>query len=332
MRLIVPALAVISVTFAGTTLYFAHELELERERSRATPAAVVRTAAVNPSTAVIPAQSSAVRAAPPSPAAPPALASQSTVAESEEDRMKRLQVEQSRRTLKMLEDPEQREGMIIEFKMGMRNSYPRLAQTIGLSSEETERLFELLALQQMEAQETYARCTVDPGCNVQDGRNFQNDPRAKEIADLLGADRSQQFDHYKNTLSERESVAHLRSRLSDSSRLPDGTAEALITALADERQRIHQEAAGRGIGLNGYGTSAGVVFSASNAPTPEAQFESAQANSRRMRERAAEVLNGEQLRVFDEMQDELLISLKHQVRQKEEFAADSSFATATVVN
>jgi hypothetical protein len=114
--------------------------------------------------------------------------------------------------------------------------------------------------------------------------------------------------------------------------LPDGTAEALISVLAEERQQIHQEAAARGAGMNGFGTGIGVVFSASDASTPEAQMESAQASSRRMRERAAEVLTPEQLRVFDEMQDELLISLRQQIRQKQEYAVESSYATATIVN
>jgi hypothetical protein len=325
MRILVPALALIAVTFAGTTWYFAHELELERERSRAIPP-VAHVAPVFPTQPSRPPVTASTKTAQPTVNPPTA------VAENEEDRINKVQLEQGRRTLKMLEDPEQREGMLIDFKMGLRNSYPRLAQTIGLSGEESERLFDLLALQQMEAQERYARCTVDPGCDVRDGAYIQNDPRTREIADLLGADRSQQFDNYKNTLMERESVAHLRTRLSDSSRLPDGTAEALISVLADERQKIHQEAAVRGVGMNGYGTGVGVVFTASDAPTPEAQLESAQANSRRMRERAAEVLTPEQLRVFNEMQEELLISLRRQVRQKEELTAGSSFATATVVN
>jgi hypothetical protein len=51
-----------------------------------------------------------------------------------------------------------------------------------------------------------------------------------------------------------------------------------------------------------------------------------------MRTRAAEVLDAEQLRVFDEMQEELMISLQNQLRSKEEFATNTSFATATTVN
>jgi hypothetical protein len=326
MRILVVALTLISVTFAGTTYYFARELQLERERPRAVPTTVARTGSV------FSAQPSQFRSMPAQTTAQAASTPPSANVAGVEADMEKMNREQSRRTLKMIEDPEQREGMLIDFKMGMRNSYPRLAQTIGLTGEEAERLFLLLAQQQVESQERYARCTLDPGCDIRDGSYFQNDPKAREIADLLGTDRQAQFDNYKNTLMERESVTHLRTRLSDASRLPDDTAEALISVLAEERQKIHQEAAVRGIGMNGYGTGVGVVFAASDASTPEAQLESAQANSRRMRERAAQVLSPEQLRVFDEMQDELLISLKRQVRQKEDLEVSSSVATATVGN
>jgi hypothetical protein len=324
MRILVVVLALISVTLAGTTVYFARELRLERELTPAMP--VVAQAAP-----AMPGQFSRPRVTP-LPIGPRANTPQSVNTEAQESPPGKLQTDHSRRVLRMLENPEEREGMLVETKMMMRNSYPRIAQTIGLSSEESERLFTLLALQQMDAQERYARCTLEPGCNLADGTGFQNDPRAREITELLGADRQQQFESYKNTLMERESVTHLRTRLSDASRLPDASAEALISVLADERQKIHQEAAARGVGMNGYGTGVGVIFSASDASTAEAQFASAQANSQRMRERAAEVLTGEQLRVFNEMQDELLISLKHQVRQKEEFISNSSVSTATVVN
>jgi hypothetical protein len=325
MRILVVVLTLISVTFAGTTMYFARELELERERTRTMPAPRAR-----PPSSIATPLSRLEPASPP--AARPAVAPESADAESDDARLQRMQVEQSLRVVEMLEDPERRRGMLIETRMSLRNGYPRLAQTIGLSSEEADRLFTLLALQQIDAQEKYARCTIDATCDVRNGAYFQQDLRAREIADLLGADRQQQFESYKNTLMERESVTHLRTRLSDASRLPDGAAEALVAALADERQRIHQEAAARGVGMNGYGTGIGVVFSASDAPTPEAQLESAQANSQRMRARAAEVLTAEQLRAFDEMQEELLISLRHQVRQKEDLAADTSVATATVVD
>jgi hypothetical protein len=328
MRIIVIALTAVSATLAGTTVYFARELKLERERSQAPAASYSQTP---------PAQQAQLRL----PAAAPSVSQQAVRpplahTESEEADAKNVQIELSRRTLKMLADPTQREGMLLEQKVMLRGSYPRLAQAIGLTNEEAERLFTLLAQQQIDFQEKFARCAIDPNCNAQDFSLNQTEPGAQEIADLLGADRQQQFEAYKNTLMERESVVQLRTRLPDTSRLPDERAEALIAALADERQKIHMEAAQRGAGMNSFGTGAGMIFSASDAATLEAQLESAQANSRRMRTRAAEVLDAEQLRVFDEMQEEIMISLQlslqNQLRSKEEFATNTSFATATTVN
>lgn len=316
MRLVVIALTLVSVTLAGTTVYFARELQLERDRPHVTPVALAQTKPAIPARSLLP-------AAVPRAATQPASNSSSTVGGNEEG-ARRMQAEQSRRILKVLADPAQREDLLVESKLNMRNSYPRLAQVLGLTNEEADRLFTLLAQQQLDSQEAYSRCMVDPDCNIRDMNTNQPDPRAQEIADLLGADRQQQFEAYKNTLMERESVVQLRSRLPDSSRLPDDRAEALIAVLADERQKIHMEAAQRGAGMNGYGSGVGVIFSASDAPTAEAQIASAQANSRRMHDRAAEVLNTEQLRVFDEMQEELMISMRNQARRKADSASTTS--------
>ena len=323
MRLIIVVLSVISVTFAGTTVYLALELQAERER----PLVASAPAPVPHVTPAMPAQVSQLRAAPP-PATRQAAAAPPANVESEEARMKKARLESSRSLINALDDPQRREAMLVQYRVMMRNSYPRLASAIGMTTDEAERLFTLLALQQIETQELYARCELDLNCNLTDGSYIPAEPRARDIADLLGPDRQQQFDTFKNTLMERESVVQLRSRLPEST-FPNDRAEALIAALAEERQKIHQEAAERRNGVNGHGNGAGMIFFSNDAPTPEAKFESAKENSRRMRERAAEVLTSEQLRVFNEMQDELLISLREQVLRKEDA---SSYATATVVH
>jgi hypothetical protein len=312
MRIIVVALTLLSATLAGTTVYFARELELERERPRD---AAVPVARANPFT--------------PAPASRPAITARAIVPEGaspvvaagdQEEQARKFEADQARRVLKILADPERREGLLAEYKLNMRNSYPRIAQVLGLSKEDAERLFTLLAQQQMASQEKYSRCMVDTACKIGDVDMNQTTPGAQEITELLGTERQQQFETYKNTLMERESVVQLRNRLPDTIRMPDATAEALIAVLADERQKIYVEASQRGVDMNGYGYGAGIgmVFSASDAPSPEAQLESARANSRRMRDRAAEVLNAEQLRAFDEMQEELMISMRNQVHRKEE--------------
>ena len=55
--------------------------------------------------------------------------------------------------------------MLEEYKMMVRSLNPRLAQTLKMSGEEAERLIELLAQQQLDQQEKFARCSVDSSCD-----------------------------------------------------------------------------------------------------------------------------------------------------------------------
>ena len=66
---------------------------------------------------------------------------------------------------------------------------------------------------------------------------IQTDPRAQEIADLLGADRQQQFETTRTLSWNANPWCSCERGCSDATRLPDDKAEALITALADERQK-----------------------------------------------------------------------------------------------
>ncbi len=319
MSRIVVTLTLTTLTFAGTTVYFARELHSARQHTDPVPAAALMPAAQ-------PAQIFPPAPRPSSPPPDPTVKS-STLARTEvqgepefsEARMKELQLEHSRNLMQRLEDPEQRAEMLAEYRIMMRNSYPRLARALGIRNEDAERLIELLALQQVESLEDTSQCALDPACLSHQGSPRKADERAKEIANLLGPDGQQRFQQYQSSLSERESVSALRTRLPDAQPLPESKAEDLIAALADERQRIQNEAQQRGTGVNGFGNGVGMVYTASDAASPEARIASAQANSERMRRRAAEVLNAEQFRVFDQMQDELLLSMRQQLRQKEQY-------------
>jgi hypothetical protein len=108
-------------------------------------------------------------------------------------------------------------------------------------------------------------------------------------------------------------VAQLRGRLSDVAYLPESQAEALIAALADERQRIITG----GTGVTGIGNGSGMAYITVESDSPEERFKSALENSQRLRTRAAEVLNPEQLQVFNQMQDEVVLSARQQLRQKQ---------------
>ncbi|HEU5138269.1 MAG TPA: hypothetical protein VFU13_24195 [Steroidobacteraceae bacterium] len=324
MRIALVTLSLTTVAFAASTAYFARELHVERSRPAAEPRlAQVATAAPLPAFEPRPA---------PAPAAAPASATTSrnaTVAmvaapnavPITEAQIQAQQRQYMEEMLARLQDPEQREEILSEYKMVSRNSNPRIAQALQLTSEEYDRLIELLAIGQVNSIETSAHCSLDPECLAHGIGRREPDWKAQEIANLLGPARQQKYDEYRNSIQERESVSQLRERLDDAAYLADGQAEALIRALADERQRITSDAGG---GFMGFGNGSGMAFVTVEAGSPEERFKSAQENSQRLRARAAEVLTPEQLRIFNEMQDEVVLSARQQLRQKQNFAAVSA--------
>ena len=208
--------------------------------------------------------------------------------------------------------------MLAEYKMVSRNSNPRLAQVLQLTSEEYERLIELMAIGQVNSIEASCALLSRSAVSCSRHRRPRADWKAQEIADLLGPERQQKYNEYRNSLPERESVAQLRERLDDAGYLADSQAESLIRALADERQRITADASGS---LMGIGNGSGMAFVTVQTESPEERFRSARENSQRLRARAAEVLTPEQLRVFNEMQDEVVLSARQQLRQKQNYTA-----------
>lgn len=316
MRKLVSALALTTVAFAGSTVYFAHQLSVERAR---TAASAPRLASADPAPA---------RAAPPAPSpvessAQPrqdaaVMGGGSAIAlPTSEAEIKKMQAEYSRTLLAQFEDPERREEMLAQYKTMMRNTFPHVDQALGLTAEEYARFLELVARQQVDLQLANARCVLEPGCQMKDVLGDGGDRRQGEIDQLLGADRAQKFEAYKNTLGERESVAQLRNRLPDAQRLSDDKAESLVSALAEERELLHREAAQRGDTARGFNIGAGLVFAPSESGTLEERYEAARRSSQRLRDRAAQYLSADQMRAFNELQDEALINLRGLLRRKD---------------
>jgi hypothetical protein len=342
MRTWLVILSITSVALAGTTTYLAWQLH-ELSSTQAAPATSLASAP-GPAPAVArsaPASSVPVTA----PAAtPPTVATASDASRgnswrnfapgqrlSEED-IRKLQSEHARHFLAQIADPQQREEMLAQRRMHLRNQYPRVDQVLGLSAEEHARFLELLTLQQVDMQETSSRCIVDPQCPMQSAYRGGADTRSQEIASLLGSDRMQKFETYKNTMGEREAITQLRSRLSDAQRLGDDKAEQLISALAQERDALHREALNNGTGMNGFGIGAGMVYSPNDGRSLEERFQAARQNSQRLRDRAAQYLNAEQQRIFNEMQEETLLSLRSMLRQKDGQTVDGVTFSAVAIS
>lgn len=220
----------------------------------------------------------------------------------------------ARQTLAKFEDSAQREILLEGARAGVRRQYSRLKEQLGLGDAKFEQLVTLLAEQNLQGQEYWARCTVDPDCDSTKPPKTPLDDRSQELLALLGAEHMDEFSRYRETLNERDAVAQFRGRLADSQFLPQSQAEQLIAALADERKRYSDEAYARGSRLAGWGTNLGMIMYPQDVGSIDAQLAEAAAYSQRMRDRAGSLLSPAQLAEFVRMQEELLAQMATYLR------------------
>ena len=299
-----------AATFAATSIYLWRELAEERAQPPDLPAATVAPppapdtrAAVNVFSPSLE-STRATRASSPTPANPV-----NPNVDPDE-----YQKAQSQALLAQLADPVKRARLLEESRANIRSTYPWVAERLKLSPAEYERFVDLQARTNLEVREAYARCTIDPDCNLRDVSKQNYEAQSGPLQDLLGPERMKQFEIYQQSLTERETVLNLRAHLPDQAYLSSELTESLITALAEESQQAQSEAAVAGHSLAGFGMSDGWIYYQQQG-TPEQQMQSAEAYVKRMTARAAQVLSGEQLRYFTEMQQNLLANLRGQVEK-----------------
>lgn len=172
----------------------------------------------------------------------------------------RKQLERQR---ELFQDPEYRNAMRQQQRLGLLSSYPNLAEELGMTPEEADRLLDLLAehqIQNMEQQDT--RMFMVPGeVTEQDLREAQRlaeqryQQQQTELQNHLGAN-YQKWVEYQQTLGQRHRVASVQSELAlKGTPLDSAQSRALLRALVAEEQRRHSDMSA----LSNY----------SGAPTPE---------------------------------------------------------------
>ena len=315
-------LSITAAAFAASTLYLALQL---RAQNDAAAASTGSTLAASLAASAEPKRESAgtegaardpaVRASVPQSAAHSAAEPSVAGGASTGDPLADGTAVFARQQLARLTDPVQRAALLAGERANVRRQYARLREQLKLSDSTFGQLVDLLAEQQLQGQETYLRCAADPACNAED--NFKRHPiddHSQELAALLGADQVDDLTKYQASLPERDSVAQLRGRLSDSISLRDDQAEALVLALADERDRYQKETAARGSKPDGWGTNLGMIWYSSDSNSIDQRLAEAAQYSQRLRERAGAVLSAAQLAAFNQMQDELLAQMAAYLR------------------
>jgi len=313
MRKLVVALTISTLAFAGTTVYLARELAAVRAAAGGNTVPVLAGAA---------ATSTMTEAAPVAPAnSATGVAGKNPLPPDMKAQARAWIVAQIPSMREQLEDPEKRAAAMRDNRTGFRRGFPHLAAHLGLTDDEYSRLANLLAEQQMRIVEARYQCAIKPDCDDMTAANALEPGFNQELVDLLGSDKKQKFDDYRDNAPERRTVAYLRGELPDSHPMTDAQAERLTSALGDERRRILQEWEQRGASNSGgFINARGSIYYSSNAQSVEQRLAEAGEFQQRLRARAAQVLNTEQLKLFTQIQEDLLDGM----RQGWEYEAQSA--------
>jgi hypothetical protein len=148
---------------------------------------------------------------------------------------------------KMLQDPEYRELMRSQQKMGLKHMYGDMESMLGLSREDAQRVLDVLAEQQlrsMEQQRPFMPSTdgspPDQAAMREQQRYFAEMKRKNdaELAAALGPKYSE-WQEYQQNMWSRSQVSRLRETLAGSDEpLRQDQLKPLVQAMAREQQQM----------------------------------------------------------------------------------------------
>ena len=304
MKKLIPLLMVALAALSIAAIYLFQELRDVRAQTSELTAhvsdlqAAGLKAAASPVTSGSTAETQAVAAAT-IPGAAPTLPAAATAEKKTTSGLQEL-------AQQMLGTPEGQEMIKAQLRMLLPQQFPDLGKEVGLTAAETEKLFDLLAKQQMAATTggldiLAGNGTSDRAAMEETRRKIQEQQRATqaEVATLLG-DKLPKYQEYQKTLPMRQQVTQLRSNLgTGNNALSDAQTKPLINALAAEQERIQQErrTAPRPPQQQGQ----------TNPQTGiEQQFERAAEDNRRLVSTASAYLNPQQLNSYRQQLEQQL--------------------------
>lgn len=147
----------------------------------------------------------------------------------------------------LLNDPEYRQARLAQTRLMLSQNYPGLAEELGLSADETSKIFDLLATHQLDM----TSAAIFQGAEQMDQAMMQERSRMQaemrqrqqgEIMALLGS-RYPQYEQYQQSQPARSQVTQLGRALESTGQpLTAEQSRPLIAALTAEQQRTRQEA------------------------------------------------------------------------------------------
>jgi hypothetical protein len=230
--------------------------------------------------------------------------------------------------LKMLADPAARALYRVEKIAEARHQNPGLARALGLDPEQEREYFELLADQELRGEEYTLRRDLEADGGVDDSQQ-RHERDEEEQRTLLGLEKFEQFRQYQRSVPERAQITSLRARLDGMTALGEEQATRLINALREERERYVQSlpssSGGEIAGHSGQYPFTPFRVSAEGRPDlafAEAQLPRTEEFLKRLHARAAVILTPEQLRRFEEIQEEQMMMERRRLQWMRRRAAE----------
>lgn len=328
MNKLVVVLAATTVAGAAAALYYRQAL-IEARADSATkaapaPAPVSRTVAAAAAASPAPATASAPMSGTASPAKadspPPATAAPGIPPPVlvSDDRKSRNQ-RQASEFLKRYDDPSRRGELRAQALDRTRQIFAEYAKQRNLDADQFDKLMAVLTDQELERRAAQARCQVRPDCDKPGDDYKELLARQKQtLIDMVGEDGFRELWAWGASQTDRRMADAFAKRLPDTVPWSSEQSAALASVLKEGRDAAMREMYSQRQHFKGFGNQEGVsVMYADELPTLEARLASANAFAQRMRDQAATVLSGEQLKVFNQMQEEVLLDLARFLRRLE---------------
>jgi hypothetical protein len=344
-------LAIVAIGEGAVTLHLVNRLHEERESAQTLQARVtelerkVPRAAAGATFIAVPTQPTVSpftvvkKDGAPSPPAPQGIAGVITASDAsvrtlapDQERM-REQIKQSiERQAALLRDPEYRDAMLAQQKVGLRQGSPNLARDLDLSPEQADRLFSTLAEQQLRSMESASPMMwgeqPDPAQVQEYQRKAMEQQRANdtELKRVLGEAKYREYQEYQSLSGVRWEADRVRTALANAGvPLDENLTKPLLKTLQEQQQKMMQQmaaAASSATTQNHFfaagGVGATVVASdGTNGNMIEMQEKSLEFQAqqqKRQREALAHVLTPEQLKIIEDEHKTQLQMQRAQIR------------------
>jgi hypothetical protein len=233
----------------------------------------------------------------------------------------------------LLRDPEYREAMLAQQKVGIRQSNPNLRRDLDLTVEQADRLFNTLAEQQLRSMENANTSPMMWGEQPDAAKmqEFQRKMMAQQSANeaevkrVLGDAKYREYQEYQALSGVRWQADRVRTSLANAGvPLDENLTKPLLKTLQEQQQKMMQQMASAGslqarnFFVPGAGVSAAMTSDNSSQVNviemQEKSLDFMAQHQKRQREALAGVLTPEQLKVVEDEQNAELQVQRAQVR------------------